>query len=168
MTEAKTLREAEEQISKIITHEEGYITDQDGDVIKHIIGERSSVSPPPELVKDNIFTHNHPSGMCALSLGDVKAIISYDGLEVRAVTFAGKYASLKRGNTGWNPKLGEDMEKAGFTDLQLLLRANLEATKKYGKDKTARHVNQMAEIITNTWLRENVSKYGAEFKEGTI
>jgi hypothetical protein len=168
MTDAKTLREAEEQISKITTHEEGYIIDQNGDVIIHVLGKKSSILPPPELVRNNIFTHNHPSGMCALSLSDVKTIIEYNGLEVRAVTPTGRYVSLKRGNAGWNPKLGEDMGKDGFADWKLLLKANLEAAKKYGKDKTARHVNQMAEIITNNWLRENAPKYGAEFKEGII
>ena len=164
---AQTLHTQELAI-KDLGHEEGVIVGTNGDIIHHEKGQAHSVAPPPELIKDNIFTHNHPSGTCAFSLSDVKSIISGDGYEVRTVTSDGRFVSLARGASGWDSALGDDMAKAGLNDSGLFMKADNRAKSKYGHGRTARQRRQEIEAIMNGWLRDNAEKYGYVFTEGKI
>jgi hypothetical protein len=119
------------------------------------------------LVKNNILTHNHPSGGCAFSLNDVKHIIEMDGHEIRAVTADGRFVSLSRGNGKWDGRLSGEMAKEGFSDYRLLSKASEIANRKYGK-VTNERVTQIAEELVNDWMRANAAKYGAVFTEGSI
>ena len=164
---AQTLHDYEDKIrNKNVEH--GYIIDLDGNFIWHGIGGRGQIEPPPELVKNNIFTHNHPSGTCAFSVGDVKSIIADNGHQMRAVTQDGRFVSLIRGASGWDKTLGEDMVKAVPSGATLRMKAERLATQKYGRNRTDSQVRGMVEDISNGWLRNNASNYGAVFSEGSI
>ena len=67
-------------------YEVGHIINKKGELIHRENGNERSVSPPPALIKNNIFTHNHPSGLCSFSLQDVLFFIAHDGYEMRVVT----------------------------------------------------------------------------------
>jgi hypothetical protein len=158
-----------EQSIKDKTHEEGFIISSNGDVINHTIGGKSNVSPPVRLVKNNVFTHNHPSGTCSLSLNDIRAIIRTDGQELRVVTSDGRFASLSRPKTGWNINLTEDMEKAGLGKSKLFLQADGIAISRYGHGNYSKaQVMEIGENLINDWLRTNANNYDAVFREGLI
>jgi hypothetical protein len=162
------INDAENKIKGLTDREEGFVISRDGEILLHVTGGAHVVKPSASLVKDNIFTHNHPSGACALSLNDITAIIADDGYEVRAVTSDGRYASLTRGTSGWNPDIISEMDKAGLGGVPLFVKAANEATKDYGKNRTSKQILKSAENLVNDWLRQNAAKHGAIFKEGLI
>ncbi|MDR1322505.1 MAG: hypothetical protein LBK56_13970 [Gracilibacteraceae bacterium] len=164
----QTLHKEETGI-KGLDFETGIIISRNGDVVHREKGRKNSVTPPRELIKDNIFTHNHPSGGCAFSVGDIKSIIADDGDEVRVVTRDGRFVSLKKDSGELNTNLGEDMGKAGLVGARLMLAGDSICMKKYGRGNYGnQHVIKECEQIVNNWLRENAEKYGYVFTEGTI
>lgn len=170
---SKTLHAQEEAI-KNLDYERGVIVDMKGTVINTTEGRTGSVAPPAHLIKDSIFTHNHPSGGCALSLDDVRSIIADDGYEVRAVTRDGRFVSLKKGAGKIDTTLGESMQKAGLNGSTLLMKAERNIMQKYGpkaryQDKSwSFKVRMEAEAIVNRWLADNAPKYGYVFTQGKI
>jgi len=163
----ETLRQSETAIKDLL-HEAGNIISQNGKLLHTEIGKKSSVNPPANLIKDNIFTHNHPSGTCAFSLNDIKKIINNNGYEIRTVTSDGRFVSLIRGSDGWDSMIIEDMVKDGLSSIELFKAADSQAKQKYGQDRTRKQVAHTMEEIMNDWLRKNALKYGAIFKEGKV
>lgn len=81
--------------SKIdLNYEVGTILDLQGNVLNITDGQAHSVSPPEELLKGNIFTHNHPGGGC-FSQEDIESFVSSGLYEVRASTPQGTFFSLR-------------------------------------------------------------------------
>jgi len=174
---ACTLRTVEAEIKDATDHEEGVIVGKDGSVIWRGMGGRSSITNMPfERLKDNIFTHNHPSGGCAFSLNDIETIIANDGYEVRAVTQDGRFVSFKKGAGEVSSEIARDMRGAGLTTKDTLLYAERMVMEKYGRDTyramsketQTRAMMPYIEAQTNSWMRENTHKYGYIFTEGRL
>jgi len=91
---AETIYTSEMAI-KNLNYECGHIINHSGELLHVEHGKAHSVNPPVELIKDNIFTHNHPSGGCMLTVSDIRETIKRDGYEVRAVTRDGRFVSFK-------------------------------------------------------------------------
>jgi hypothetical protein len=164
---AETLRKAETAI-KDLDHEEGAIVGLDGRLVKTVKGEKTHIKPPVELLKDNIFTHNHPNNACAPSANDVINIIKYDGYGVRAVTRDGRFVYLRKGGGELNTELGIDMLKNRLDNGSIKIRADAQARQKYGPKATREKIIREMENIINTWLIDNAHKYGYIFTQGKI
>jgi len=174
---AQTLHTVEAEIKEVTDHEEGVIVGKDGTVVWRGSGGRSSITNMPfERLKDNIFTHNHPSGGCAFSLNDIETIIANDGYEVRAVTQDGRFVSFKKSEGEVSSEIVRDMRVAGLTNKESLLYAERKVTEKYGRDtyrtmskeKQTRAMVPYIEAQMNSWMRENTHKYGYIFTEGRL
>jgi len=166
----RTLHRVESEIKDVRSHEIGVVVDLGGKEVYRKDGERSEVYIPPEYVCGNIVTHNHPSGECKLSDGDVERIIIDDGYEIRAVTFDGRFVSLKRGTDGWNADIIagiKDVYCNGST-VEFYKKTNRLAMEKYGSQVNIIHRKRVAEELVNGWFRENAVKYGCVFTEGLI
>lgn len=164
----ETLHKVEESI-KDLDYEEGAIVRLDGKNIWTGKGGRHSVDPPSNLVKDNIFTHNHPSGNCALSTGDVINIVKDDGYGVRAVTQDGRFVYLKKGGGElYGSKMAEDFRKEFPDDSTLFKKAAEEATRIHGRVRNTQLILNEAENIVNKWFVDNAGKYGYVFTQGKI
>ena len=157
-----------EMAIKGLNYECGHIVSRNGDLLHVEHGQTGFVNPPVELIRDNILTHNHPSGTCAFSLNDVKSIIAHDGAEIRAVTKDGRLVSLRRGEDGWNPLLGDEMAKAGLSNSGVLLKSGGIVLRRYGRGYAEKQRLEIAENLLNGWLRDNAPKFGALFTEGVI
>jgi len=164
---AETLRKYETEIKDLSDYEEGVIVSRDGDLIYRLAGTANSVNPPPDLVKNNIFTHNHPSGSFVLSIADVRTIVRLDGYEVRAVTRNGRFSSLKKRDESEGAALVAEMD-ARFGGGKLFFEANERALKAYGAERTAEQIKLEAEKAFTEWLKVNAPQYGYIFTEGII
>jgi SPP1 gp7 family putative phage head morphogenesis protein len=171
------LHEKELELSKLIDHEEGVTIDRNtGVVLQHVKGETNSVSPDDSLIKNNIFTHNHSSGNCSFSLNDIRSIINDDGFEVRAVTSDGRFVSFAKGPDALDKTIVDAMISEGLGDAGLYKKAGQSVIDKVGwsqyKKMASRErkklIDSEIENIVNTWFRENSSKYGYVFTEGSI
>jgi len=165
---AETLHKVEMTIKDIEDHEEAYVIGLDGKIIRHIKGIEHEVNVPPELTKGNIVTHNHPSGGCALSIGDVKDYIKNDGYGIRAVTSDGRYVYLRKGEGKLNKELVNDFEKEVPSGTKLILKGGEQAMRKYGPKATNYQRFREAENIVNKWLFDNAHKYGYIYTQGGI
>lgn len=168
----KTFHEVESE-RRNLDYEVGTIVDRKGNIISVTGGEEHSVSPPGDLLKDNIFTHNHPSGGC-FSVQDLESMIDTELLELRASTPQGTFFSLLR-------KEGThltDYEFAGkyyeVTNITVVMDA-VERDIKAGVLTRKEMEAQGWQIYTKyqskfavEWLKENAEKYGYVFTEGSI
>jgi SPP1 gp7 family putative phage head morphogenesis protein len=83
--------------------EYGAIFDPDGNLLMHKKGKKSSVpleNSDINLLKDNIFTHNHPSNG-SFSFADVSVAMKYDVAEMRAAGEGGRTYVMQRPASGW-------------------------------------------------------------------
>jgi len=166
----ETLHRIESEIKDVRSHEIGVVIDRNGKEVYRKDGERSEVYIPPEYVRGNIVTHNHPSGECKLSDGDVERIIIDDGYEIRAVTFDGRFVSLKRDTNDWNADIIAEIKDVycNGSTVEFYKKTNRLAVEKYGSQVTVIHRRRIAEELVNGWFRENATKYGCIFTEGLI
>ncbi|MDR1217386.1 MAG: hypothetical protein LBJ99_02240, partial [Oscillospiraceae bacterium] len=67
---ARTLR-IEEAAIKDLDFEIGVVIGRNGEVIRRISGGAHSVDGSSGAIAGNIFTHNHPGGICAFSKDDM-------------------------------------------------------------------------------------------------
>ena len=166
---AETLHKFETSIKDIPDHEEGVIVGLDGRLILKKVGKKSEVDLPSELIKGNIVTHNHPSGKCTLSIGDVCTIISDDGYKIRAVTRDGRFVSLEKGTGEIKTGLGEAMKKEFPSTNDLYKKAGTRVIEKYGRENyNLTTIEKEVENLLNEWIRKNASEYGYIFREGLI
>jgi hypothetical protein len=165
---ARTLR-IEEAAIKDLDIEAGVVVGRNGEVIQRISGAAHFVSVTPGIIKGNVFTHNHPGGICAFSEGDVIGFSVDEAYELRAVTRDGRFVSLRENSDiPRSASLADAFSSAGFNHLKLQFAADLRAIQKYGQGRTTEQVKTEAENIVNGWLTENAAKYGCEFTEGII
>lgn len=167
---SKTLHEYEMSIKDISDHEEGVIINLDGRFIhKEVSIKYSSIELPLDLVKDNIVTHNHTTGICAFTPGDVCGIIDADGYGIRAVTSDGRFVSLYKGNGELNKSLGREMLKEFPNNNVIFSKAERRAAVKFGRGNYSdKDVDNEAEIMLNEWLKANALKFGYVFKRGLL
>lgn len=149
-------------------YEIGVVIGRNGLILHTVDGQEHSVDIPSSLVKGNVFTHNHPGGICAFSQGDVLRFIADEGYELRVVTRDGRFVSLKEENSlPLGASLAEALYEADFTNQNLYKQADLRAINKYGRGNySIKQINEETEIIINTWFHNNAMNYGYNFAEG--
>lgn len=165
----KTLQSVEEE-RRGLDYEVGTIIDLDGNIINVTSGQSHSVSPPEELLKGNIFTHNHPGGGC-FSQGDIESFVSSGLFELRASTPQGTYYSLrvKDGET-----INADIVKGYNTATNVskmceAIREDFKSGKISGeKARDFTTVLEYKTIYGEKFLEEEAGKYGLIFERGTI
>ena len=157
----KTLESVESEKTGL-DYEVGTIVDLEGNVIKSFDGKENSVEVTTELLKGNIFTHNHPNGSC-FSVEDLKSFASSGLFELRASVGNGKFYSLRLTET-----------KADLEKLTSDYRASAsirKATEKIKDDfksgkitkEKAQDFNTILEYQSNLgdkFLQENAKDYG--------
>ena len=166
----KTLYEVEES-RRDLDHEVGTIINRKGEIINVADGEEHGVDVPEELLKDNIFTHNHPSGGCFTG-NDIKEAINTELYELRASTPQGTYFSLKR-----NGKPIDDSIVDEYADVTSFIKAD-EAiaadykkgiiTRKEMEEKGYKLYVEYQSKAGQAWLKENAEKYGFTYESGNI
>jgi hypothetical protein len=161
----ETIHIVESEIKDNMDYEIGVVIDRSGNEIYRGYGQKGNVTAPPDdLVKNNIFTHNHPSGNCAFSGSDIYNIVKQDGYELRAVTSDGRFVSLKKNTDVWNADI-----VSGFSEVsgyKLFVKAGQLAQIKYKGQATTIQICKEAEKLVNDWLRNNATKYDCIFTEG--
>lgn len=166
----KTLRQVESEIQGL-DHEVGAIVDKGGRLVAKVQGGAHSVSPPKELLKGNIFTHNHPSGG-TFSPNDVRNFV-IDGLyEVRAITPKGIVHRLRWGEGFRDKALAEDVSHLNLYSKALdLLQQQIEEgqyTPQYAKSYTKRLIFDNVNSIMEQWLKDSAKKYGYDYITGEL
>jgi hypothetical protein len=159
---AQTLHTAEMSIKDLVDHEEAMIIGRNGEVLAHQKGEKSSVNPPPELIKGNIVTHNHPGGVCTFSVEDIEHIIKYDGYELRAVTRDGRFVSIKKGSGEIDTSFYDEYKAWRKEEFNSIL------AKKLGSNFTIEILAKETENLVYSWMRDNAPKFGYIFTHGNI
>ena len=101
------VKKAEKSKQKL-NYEVGTVVDLRGNIVATFDGSGNNVEIPIELLKDAIFTHNHPAGGC-FSAADIGSMIASGLYELRASTPDGSFYSLKRGE---NTILNEEIVKS--------------------------------------------------------
>ncbi|WP_026659673.1 hypothetical protein [Butyrivibrio sp. AC2005] len=165
---ANVLHEVEQEKMQLDI-EVGTTINCQGVIVDVTYGDKHSVFPPHELLKDRIFTHNHPTGRC-FSRQDIKSAVLDGLLECRVSTPQGTYFSLKRKsdaavslsfiNDAWNAT-GSD---ALSNRIMELIKSGEIFPTDLTWDVRARIENDM--MIA--FLREHASEYGFIYSEGGI
>jgi len=167
----ETLREVEADISKTRTHEVAVIIDNNGNVVHRQKGHEHYVDGIPiEKVRDAVVTHNHPGGYTNLTTEDVRVLVHDEAKEVRAVTFDGRFSSLRRGGMVRSIDFENAVDVLYYSgDYEAYADSMVDrAIEIYGNTPTREQINQTAERYVNDWFRENAEKYGYIFREGAI
>jgi hypothetical protein len=163
----ETLLKVELEIKDSNGCEIGVVVDRNGKEIYRVNGQKAEVeAPPDDLVKNNVFTHNHPSGNCAFSNNDIYNIVKQDGYELRAVTSDGRFVSLRKNANVWDANILSGFSKV--SGYRLFVKASQLAQIKHSGQATPIQINKEAENLVNEWLRNNAEKYGYIFTEGVI
>lgn len=157
----KTLESVESEKTGL-DYEVGTVVDLEGNVIKSFDGKENSVEVPTELLKGNIFTHNHPNGSC-FSVEDLKSFASSGLFELRASVGSGKFYSLRLTETKADlEKLTSDYRaSASIRKATEEIKADFKAGK-ITKEK-AQDFNTILEYQSNLgdkFLQENAKDYG--------
>ena len=157
----KTLESVESEKTGL-DYEVGTVVDLEGNVIKSFDGKENSVEVPTELLKGNIFTHNHPNGSC-FSVEDLKSFASSGLFELRASVRSGKFYSLRLTETKADlEKLTSDYRaSASIRKATEEIKADFKSGK-ITKEK-AQDFNTILEYQSNLgdkFLQENAKDYG--------
>lgn len=176
--EAYTVNKMESQIRNRKT-EKGYVIDSDGNVTGESIRSSSHTAKflSRDLKKDSIVTHNHPteganSGLYGtmagrigvpLSTADIRAAVTHDLKEVRAVTPTYTW-SLRRPKGGWG-NTQEVLNALRRYDTNVNVKAQTYAFNQMPKTRErAREVTDRANVGTQySELKELAKRFGWEF-----
>lgn len=166
-----------EENSRSKNYEVGTIIDRNGNILESLGGSSHQVNISSEIVpllKDNIFTHNHPSGGC-FSRDDVFSFIETGLFEVRASAPNSTVYSLKKG-IGENN--GDDMlqlfkiKKTGDRrKAQGILQEKLDSGEISPEEWSRKGfdlVVRLQEQDIEDFLTKNASKFGYVFTKGEI
>ena len=109
LAKAVASREAEVRNMPV---EHSAVFDEKGNLLFTRVGDANSVAVNGAPLKDNIYTHNHPSApQSSFSTEDITVAVRHNAKEMRAVTRDYTF-SLKRPESGWGAKgkMGSDIE----------------------------------------------------------
>lgn len=168
------LKDAEKSIMKEPV-EHMYIFDENGNRLYYkSSGNRTKVSVSKEegkLMKNAIVTHNHSSGY-AFSYRDIETFIKYDAKELRVVTPEGKVFRLIKTKSAVNSIiLPLEAQMTAETIKKKSIRICNRIKNHYNEDiatKKISTINEAGPKIYNNWLKNNVLRYGYEFKISKI
>ncbi len=74
--------------------EQAGVFDKNGKMIYYKRGTQTSVNLPTDLLKDNIFTHNHPAAIPVFSPNDIETFVSAGCHEGRVTGLSGQIARI--------------------------------------------------------------------------
>lgn len=95
-----------------LTYETGAIISKEGRILQQIRGTENAVNVSDEkLLKDAVFTHNHPQGSC-FSNQDIESFLITGLYQLRATTPSGKTYVLTKTKDYVKPSLAYDYKKA--------------------------------------------------------
>ncbi len=100
-----------ENTSKGLSYEVGTIIGKDGNILQSVDGGSNEVIVDHSLLKNAIFTHNHPSGSC-FSNNDIQGFLDGEVYQLRATTDKGKTYVLTRTKDYVVPSLAYNYRKA--------------------------------------------------------
>ena len=110
----KKVKDVEKDIQGL-DYEVGGIISKDGKVLKQIDGSSNEVliedDADIKLLKDAVFTHNHPNGTC-FSNNDIKSFLECDLYQLRATTSKGKTYVLTKIKDFVLPSLAYNYKKS--------------------------------------------------------
>lgn len=106
----KTIKNIENKTNGF-SYEVGTIIDKDGNVLQSVDGSSNEVKVDRTLLKNAIFTHNHPSGSC-FSYDDIQSFLDGEVYQLRATTNKGKTYVLTRTKDFVDPSLAYKYKKA--------------------------------------------------------
>ena len=167
----KTLHKVEEE-RRNLDYEVGTIIDRSGKVISVSQGEAHEVSVDETLIKDSVFTHNHPSGGC-FSDQDIYSAIQDGVLELRASTPQGTFYSLLRKD----PSLVDVAFADEYKDTVSIMKAidavqqDLIDGKITKKEVDRRGFGMYIEYMSklgDEYLQKNAERFGYVYTKGKI
>ena len=100
-----------ENKTKGLNYEVGTIIDKDGNILQSVDGKSNEVNVEKSLLKNAIFTHNHPNGSC-FSYDDIQSFLDGEVYQLRATTDKGKTYILTRTKDFVDPSLAYNYKKA--------------------------------------------------------
>lgn len=155
-----------------LTHEMGTVLDVKGNILGTYDGGDHEVDVGDKsLLKDNIFTHNHPT-KGTFSTGDIDSFIKYDLKELRASTDTEVY-SLTRLGDKHDPRFLEEFKKQ---DYEFYKKASAEINQLWAKNELdfnpREQPNEYLKLIAKTkgkyydeWLLENAKNFGYKYEK---
>ena len=154
--------------TKGLDHEQLHIVDaKTGMIISAVDGGKRSVGITPNAmtnIKNNIVTHNHPSGNAAFSSADIWTL-SLGMKEVRASAVNGISSIRKTGNKQNVNGLGNAYQKnlgrlhsLGSRNANKIKRKNYKTNEDHQKA-----VDLTKSAPSRNWLQSNAGKYGFKF-----
>lgn len=157
---------------RTLNYEVGTIIDRQGNVLNVTGGEAHSVSPPEDLLKDAIFTHNHPSGGC-FSDQDIYSAIASELLELRASTPQGTFYSLLRTEESREGKIFADEYKKAISIVNATKAVQEDLkngiiSKNTIKEKGFNIYIEYMSKLGDDYLSKNAEKYGYIYSKGEI
>ncbi len=158
------------ELEKIaINNEVGTTINCKGVVVDVTYGDKNSVHPPQEILKDRIFTHNHPSGRC-FSRQDIKRTVLDGVLECRVSTPSGIYYSLMRkSDAPIRLSIINDVWRATGSDaLSNRIMEMIKSGEIYPTELTWDVRARIENDMMIRFLSEHAAEYGFEYSEGGI
>jgi hypothetical protein len=150
-----------------LPYEVGTIVDRQGKILNVTVGGNDRVAPPTELLKDNIFTHNHPRNT-ALAADDVKSFVADDLYEVRASTDKAVYSLMRSEDSKPDEFLKALGENTGYLKASKAVMEDVKSGKitmeRYKRDAQTL-TDQKASEMMDGFLSNEAKKYGYEYRK---
>ena len=149
---------------KSLKHEVGTIIDKNGNVLQSVDGSNNQVEVDKSLLKDAVFTHNHPNGSC-FSYDDIQGFLDGEVYQLRATTDKGKTYVLTRTKDLVDPSLAYNYKKAcglggeGQNRIQKLFEEYIDS----GYSQARAHFLAISDY-REEWLTKNGKQYNVKFE----
>jgi hypothetical protein len=143
----------------------GEVIDSRGGTLWKGRGDGHSVAPPTDVLKDNVFIHNHPLGK-TFSPADIRNTVMSDAWGCIATTDKHEYHFMKMKKDA-NPELWEDFRREN--SYVLANSAVIEDVKKgiidlnHYKKHAEELTNQRLHDMINSWLASRAEDYGYSY-----
>ena len=153
-----------ENKTKSLKHEVGTIINKDGKVLQSVDGASNQVEVDKSLLKNAVFTHNHPNGSC-FSYDDIQGFLDGEVYQLRATTDKGKTYVLTRTKDFVEPSLAYNYKKAcglggeGQNRIQKLFEEYIDS----GYSQARAHFLAISDY-REEWLAKNGKQYNVKFE----
>ena len=159
---ANTIKSVESDI-RYLNYEKGIIVSKNGDVIFEADGSESEVFMPPQLLKDAIFTHNHPHGTI-FSADDIKGFLDGQLYQLRVTTRDDKTYVLSRAGDFVKPSFYNDYKNVGRRGSAQEWEVQRKYEEYIGLYDDYLAFNLAVSDVREDWLKENSEKYNVKFE----
>lgn len=167
------------ELAKVgLGYEVGHIIDRNGNILATIEGKDHQVrldESQEEMLRGNIFTHNHPT-QGTFSKGDIESFVKSDLHEIRASTDTRVFSLVKSSDAVDGNGLIAAFKDSEFS---LMDAARRKIDKDWAdgkldfdpKQKPVRYLkerNMFQAELRDEWLKENAPKYGYQYTSSNI